>query len=148
MRIQSYDEQLGRLTRNITLNLGLRWERETAPLEETRQLLQTLDLTNPIPELQSLSMPSQVTSIAQIPYKFNGAAVYTSNSNHRMYDAPWNIFLPRAGIAVRINDRTAFRAGYARYAVPWVAVHAETGGLPTNGYSQSTPVLGPLQGMP
>ena len=26
-----------KLTRNITLNLGLRWERETAPLEETRQ---------------------------------------------------------------------------------------------------------------
>ncbi len=137
-----------KLTKDITLNLGLRWERETAPLEETRQLVQTLDLTNPIPELQGIKMPSEVTSIAQIPYKFNGAMIYTSNSNPRMYDAPWTTFLPRAGIAVRINDKTAFRAGYARYAVPWVTIHPETGGLPTNGYSQSTPVLGPLQGMP
>src|SRR5579883_1872165 len=98
-----------RLTRDITLNLGLRWERETAPAEETRMLVQTLDLTNPIPELQGIHMPSEVTSIAQVPYKFNGAMIYTSNSNPRMYDAPWNTFLPRAGIAVRINDQTAFR---------------------------------------
>jgi hypothetical protein len=137
-----------KLTRNITLNLGLRWERETAPLEETRQLVRTLDLTKPIPELQSITMPAEVTSIARIPYKFNGAMVYTSDSSPRMYDAPWTTFLPRAGIAIRLNDRTAFRAGYARYAVPWVTIHPETGGLATNGFSQSTPVLGPLQGVP
>jgi hypothetical protein len=74
--------------------------------------------------------------------------IYTSNKNPRMYDAPWNTFLPRAGIALRINDKTAFRAGYARYAVPWVAIHPETGGLPTNGFSQSTALLGPLEGTP
>ncbi|HZT28398.1 MAG TPA: TonB-dependent receptor [Bryobacteraceae bacterium] len=137
-----------RLTRDITLNLGLRWERETAPAEETRMLVQTLDLTNPIPELQGITMPSQVTSVAKVPYKFNGAMVYTSNSQPRMYDAPWTTFLPRAGIAIRLNDRTAFRAGWARYAVPWVTIHPETGGLPTNGFSQNTYVLGPLQGVP
>lgn len=137
-----------KLTRDITLNLGLRWERETAPLEETRQLVQTLDLTNPIPELQNVTMPAAVTSVAKVNYKYNGALVYTSNSNPRMYDAPWKNFLPRAGIAIRINDLTAFRAGYARYAVPWVMVHAETGGLPTNGFSQTTNVLGPLTGTP
>lgn len=109
-----------KLNRNITLNLGLRWERETGPLEETRKLVKTLDLTNPIPELQNVTMPSQVTSIAPVAYKFNGAMIYTSNKDPRMYDAPWNTFLPRAGIAIRINDQTAFRAGYARYAVPWV----------------------------
>lgn len=137
-----------KLNRNITLNLGLRWERETGPLEETRKLVKTLDLTNPIPELQNVTMPSQVTSIARVAYKFNGAMIYTSNKDPRMYDAPWNTFLPRAGIAIRINDQTAFRAGYARYAVPWVTIHAETGGLPTNGFSQSTNLLGPLEGTP
>jgi len=137
-----------KLTRDITLNLGLRWERETAPLEETRQLVRTLDLTNPIPELQNIKLPSEVTAIAKTSPIFNGAMVYTSNSNPRMYDAPWNIFLPRVGIAIRINDKTAFRVGYARYAVPWVTIHPETGGLPTNGFSQSTNVLTALQGVP
>ena len=32
--------------------------------------------------------------------------------------------------------------------MPWVTVHPETGGLPTNGFSQSTSVLGPLEGTP
>ncbi|MFN7993658.1 MAG: TonB-dependent receptor [Bryobacteraceae bacterium] len=137
-----------KLNRNITLNLGLRWERETAPLEETRMLVKTLDLTNPIPELQGTVMPSEVTSIAQVAYKYNGAMIYTSNKDPRMYDAPWKTFLPRAGIAIRLNDKTAIRAGYARYAVPWVTIHPETGGLPTNGFSQSTNYLTPLNGTP
>jgi len=74
--------------------------------------------------------------------------IYTSSSNPRMYNAPWNTWLPRAGIAYRVNDKTSVRAGYSRYAVPWVTIHPETGGLPTYGFSQSTPVLGPLQGTP
>jgi hypothetical protein len=137
-----------KLSRKITLNLGLRWERETAPLSETRQLVRTLDLTNPIPELQNVQMPSQVTAIAKVPYKFNGALIYSDNSNPRMYDAPWKTFLPRAGIAIRLSDKTAFRAGYARYAVPWVTIHPETWDIPKNGFSQETSMLGPLQGVP
>jgi hypothetical protein len=146
-----------KLSRNITLNLGLRWERETAPAEQNRMLVQTLNLTTPITQLQGITMPAQVTSLVQeactahvacLNQQFDGAMIYTNNQNPRMYDAPWDIFLPRAGIAIRVSDKTAIRTGYSRYSVPWVTIHPETGGLPTNGYSQTTQMLTPLDGVP
>ena len=39
-----------------------------------------------------------------------------------MYTPPKNLFLPRLGLALRFNDKTALRAGYARYAIPLQAV--------------------------
>ncbi len=137
-----------KLSRNLTLNLGLRWEYETAPLEETRQLVQYLNLKSPIPELQNFVMPSAVTNLASVNYQYNGAMVFTSDGHPRMYNAPRNNFLPRAGFAYRINDKTSIRGGYARFTTPILALHPETGNLPTYGYSQSTSVLGPLNGTP
>ena len=56
------------------------------------------------------------------------------------------VFLRPLGL--RLNDKTAFRAGYARYAVQWLTIHPETGGLPTWGFSQTTNVIAPLNGIP
>src|SRR5260370_9262997 len=35
-----------------------------------------------------------------------------------MWNAPKLALQPRAGIAIRVNDRTSIRAGYARYTIP------------------------------
>jgi hypothetical protein len=43
---------------------------------------------------------------------------------------------------------TSFRAGFARYAVPLVMVHAEGFPLPKYGFSQTTNILGPQEGKP
>jgi len=139
-----------KVNRNITLNLGIRYEYETAPSEEIHMLTRQLDLSDPIPEFQAKppQMPSQVTSIMQKPPNYSGAFIFTSNSQPRMYDAQRSIILPRAGIAIRLNDKTSMRVGYARYAVPMVAVHPEGFPLPKYGYVQSSSVLGPLEGKP
>ncbi|MEN6603784.1 MAG: TonB-dependent receptor, partial [Bryobacteraceae bacterium] len=139
-----------KLNRRITLNLGLRYELETAPSEYSRMYSRTLDLTNPIPELQGnvVQMPSQVTSIYKGTYKYNGAWIYTDDSHPGVYDSQKNVFLPRAGVAFKIDDNTALRAGWARYSVPWITIYPETGNWPKDGYSRTTSVLGPLQGVP
>ncbi|MGH8245415.1 MAG: carboxypeptidase-like regulatory domain-containing protein, partial [Gammaproteobacteria bacterium] len=67
----------------------------------------------------------------------------------------WNpqttVLLPRAGIAIRLNDRTALRIGYARYAV---ASDSSTdivdvlGSTPYPGFDQTTNPLPILEGKP
>jgi hypothetical protein len=140
-----------RLTRNLTLNLGLRFEYENAPKDDQLMFSRFLDLTSPIPELQGANaprMPSQVTDIARINYQYNGAWVFTDENNPRTYPAQWN-FLPRIGFAYRLNDRSAVRAGWARYAVPFKGAWTEgLGSIPLDGFSQQTLTDNPVQGVP
>ena len=60
--------------------------------------------------------------------------------------------MPRLGIAIRVNDKTAVRVGYARYAMPYESVLGYSWIIPaTDGYSQTSngpvAVLGVPQGV-
>ncbi len=140
-----------KLSRRITLNLGLRYELETAPSEYSRIYSRYLDLNNPIPELANNppKMPTEVTSIYKgAPFKWTGAWVFTDDNHPGVFDSQKNVFLPRIGAAFRINDQTALRVGFARYSVPWITIFPETGSWPTDGFSRSTGVFGTLVGVP
>jgi hypothetical protein len=137
-----------KLNRNVTLNLGGRFEIETAPKDVSDFMFtRYLDLTNPIPELQGVTLPAEVTAIAKTQPTFNGAWVFTDSNNPRNFPTLHN-FLPRVGVAVRLNDKMSFRAGYARYATPIRGVYGEAWDIPKYGYSQSSATLDPLQGVP
>ena len=58
------------------------------------------------------------------------------------------LFLPRAGLAYRLNDKTAVRVGYSRFAVTWLSNSSDDSIIYANGFSQSTSALGPLSGIP
>jgi hypothetical protein len=149
-----------RLNSRTTLNLGLRWEREIGPADNNHWLIKTLDLKQPIPELQDFNLWTPAVleaanlpaSAADIPTlvrpSWTGAAVRTSASDPRVYDAPWNVILPRAGIAYRLNDKTALRAGYSQFAVAQISIRGDESESDLNGYSQFTNALGPLNGVP
>jgi hypothetical protein len=138
-----------KLNRNITLNLGLRWEKENGPKDDQLKFSRFLDLANPIPELQSgVNMPAQVSAIGRVPYQYNGAWIFTDEENPRTYPSKHN-FLPRAGIAIRLGDHSALRFGYARYAIPFKGAWTEgLGSIPLDGFSQITNALPPDQGVP
>jgi outer membrane receptor protein involved in Fe transport len=129
-----------RLTRNVTLNLGLRYEYETAPFDEDDRISRYLDLTNPIPELQGFSMPSTVTQYMKSAPTYNGAWVFADSEHRQLYSSQRFTLEPRAGIAIRLNDKTALRGGYARFVIPPVLIQntLSSGVVPIYGYSAVT----------
>ncbi|MPY87494.1 MAG: carboxypeptidase regulatory-like domain-containing protein [Luteitalea sp.] len=109
-----------KVSQRLTLNLGLRYEFETAWHDPDHNMSRFLDLTQPIPEMEANppQIPEAASALMAEPYSFNGAWTFTDGDNPGMWDAPKAAFMPRAGLALRIDDKTALRVGYARYVVP------------------------------
>jgi len=151
-----------KLSRRLTLNLGLRYEFETPWHDAAHQSSVGLDLTQPIPEMQQNppKMPAAATSLITAPYSFNGAWVFTDSSNPGPWKSQKTVFMPRVGLALRIDDRTALRFGYARFVAPselnFVPIpYSALGGngvnmleAPYMGFDGTQSVPAPIQGIP
>ena len=110
-----------KVTQRLTLNLGLRYEYEGPMIDPQDRLSRFLDLTSPIPELQGANQPVIPAAAAALRTGspvYNGAWIFTDSSNRGSWNAQKLLFMPRVGMAYRVNDKTAARFGYARYLVP------------------------------
>lgn len=110
-----------KVTRNLTVNLGLRNEYESAWHDPAHNLSRGLDLSRIDPAIAANppQLPAQALAIAgSNSYRFNGVWNFTSSSNPGMWDTQKLNLQPRVGLAYRLNDKTAIRFGYARYSVP------------------------------
>lgn len=141
-----------KLNRNITLNLGIRYEYEGAPFDSQDRYSRHLDLNSPIPEMQATppAIPADIAAMMTTPYSFTGAWNFTDSKNRGAFNASRWSFMPRVGLAVRLNDTTALRVGWARFIVPPVMLPGQMmhQGLPTPGFSARTSVAPVLEGMP
>lgn len=111
-----------KVTKNLTINLGLRYEFQSAYTEEQDRLTRPLDLTSPIPELSGANAPKMPAEIAQYysgGWTFNGAFQFADSNNRTQWDVGTGVWSPRIGMAYRLNDKTSIRAGYGRYITPW-----------------------------
>jgi hypothetical protein len=110
-----------KMTRKLTLNLGLRYEIQTAPTErENAQQYFDFTATNPISSAIGFAVP--------------GELVFNSANNRGLYDTSYKNFAPRIGVAYQLRDKIVLRGGYGLFYVP-----NYYGQGPNTGYSQSTP---------
>lgn len=143
-----------KITRRITLNLGLRYEWESAPYDDNDIFSRFLDLSKPNEAIQKSppTIPADVLALSQP--KWNGQWVFTDENNRKPFGTQRNVFLPRAGIAMRVNDKTALNIGFARYAAPIITGNGTTSANTLaacqwcSGFNQTTTVLPFVEGRP
>ena len=111
-----------RIRRNLTLNLGLRWDIETSPRERFHKLNAGFDYTAKSPLQSAVTFPANnvpINNATGLPV--SGGQVITSNlvggfnfSSDELapYDTQKNHWQPKFGISWAINHKTVLRGGW------------------------------------
>jgi hypothetical protein len=143
----------------LTLNLGLRYEYEGGLWDPQNRLPQQLDLTDPIPGMREAVdplMPADVKSKmaeskGQNSFLYSGAFQFTEDGNNRKTSMDKWGFMPRVGVAWRLDDRSVIRVGYGRFVVPSSLANSERdtlGEIDLGGFTPTTTVPVVQAGIP
>lgn len=123
-----------KVTHNLTLNLGLRYDFQTAPTDRFNRLSYfNPQATNPISSQVGMTLP--------------GALVYTGGGNPTgVYNPQYTNFGPRIGLSYSPTKKLVSRAGFGLFYTPAMEF-GDYQGLTLNGFSQTTPYVGTLDGV-
>ncbi len=105
-----------KVRRGLTLNLGLRWDIETATAE-AHGLITNFDLNATSPLSGRVGPPTDPIIRALRP-NFTGVRGLLNFPGGAQTRANRKRFAPRAGFAYRVNDKTTVRGGYGLFYVP------------------------------
>ncbi|MFN0100825.1 MAG: carboxypeptidase regulatory-like domain-containing protein [Bryobacteraceae bacterium] len=144
-----------KVNRRLTLNMGLRYEWESGPYDDNDIFSRFLDLTAPNEAMQKSppNIPADLVALSRPT--FNGKWVFTDSDNRKAWTTQKNIFLPRIGAAIRVNDKMALNIGFARYVAPITGGNSVNGSANTlaactwcPGFSQISNPLPNVEGRP
>jgi hypothetical protein len=114
-----------RITKNLTVNMGLRWEHETGLQESNNGMVVNFDGT------AANVLAANVTGISP-----KGAVQYAGTNGKTTVGNPTSSKLgPRFGVAYQLNSKTVLRGGYGIFWAPQFALGSP---IATVGYNQTT----------
>jgi hypothetical protein len=130
----------------LTLNLGMRYEFETPMYERFNRSTLGFDTayTQPISATAAANYAAAYSKItggfAELPpsaFALHGGMTFAGvgGNGAGLYNTPKDVFLPRAGLAYQLNDKTVFRSGFGMFAG---FLGQRRGDVQQNGFSQNT----------
>ncbi len=136
-----------KLTPKLTINAGLRYDRETPFTERFDRLTAGFDFNQSNPLEAAAKANYARNPIAQLPvdqFRVLGGLTFVGQGNRNgrsPYPGEKNNFMPRIGLAWQIKEKNVIRAGYG--------IFFDTLGVNTTvpiqtGFSQSTPIQASL----
>lgn len=134
-----------RLTKKLTVNLGLRYEYDSPVTERYNRAVTgfAFNETNPISAQATANYArNPIPELPVSAFQVKGGLMFAGvNGGRNYWQGEKNNFMPRIGLAYQVDPKTVVRAGYGMF-------YNSIGVLMTNtivtGFSQSTPIQASL----
>ncbi len=109
-----------RVSRRLTVNLGLRYELEMPTVEATNSIVNGLDLTTPLPieaAARAAYAQSPIPELAASNFAVRGGLQYAGVGGRRngLWSTNLSNFMPRIGVAYQLNSKTVLRGGFGSF---------------------------------
>jgi hypothetical protein len=127
-----------KISRKLTLNLGLRYELDLPTTERFDRNVRGFDaaVANPVEAAAKAAYAaSPIPEVAAAAFRVPGGLMFAGPSQRGFYKADRNNFQPRVGFAWQMDSRTVLRGGWALFTVPFLL-----DGISQPGFSSFTAV--------
>ena len=109
-----------KVTRKLTLTLGVRYEYETAETERYNRAVMGFDPSASMPwasQVQANYAANPTPEISTSQFLLSGGLTFPSANGHgqTLYHPDTNNIMPRIGFAYSLNDKTVIRGGFGSY---------------------------------
>ena len=136
-----------RVRSNLTLNLGIRYERDLGTTERFNRSINGFDFDTPNPISQSAAAAYALNPILEVPvgqFRTPGGLLFASPARPEVYRTKSHYFSPRFGFAWTpslLGGKTVLRGGFGVFFFG-----LGTTGINALGFSQTTPLVPTLDG--
>ncbi|MBS1831044.1 MAG: TonB-dependent receptor [Acidobacteria bacterium] len=125
-----------KITRKLTLNLGMRWDYESPIAERYNRQTRGFAFGQPSPIADQVKSKPGIENCAACRALTGGLLYAGSEGDARYAFAPdRNNFQPRIGVAYSVDSKTVIRGGFGLYTLGQWALG------PSTGFSRATPMI-------
>ncbi len=132
-----------RVARRLTLNMGVRWEYESAPTERFNRMVRGFDFVTPSPvqaQAQANYARSPIPEIPAADFKTLGGLTFAGRDGQPrgMFGTPKHNLAPRFGFAFRLTQKMVVRGGYGIF---FDTLGVDRTRINQSGFSQRTTLV-------